>query len=272
MRVRALGVWGNRVIVESAADVSENRLTLSGEPAPRFDILSAVPMCDWNCAKKRMMQMKALKLAASVASILIAASVSGAALGWSDPVYWTSGTITMPDGSVAGAGDVVMYAFINLTPHNLESLDLYSFLHGEGLESAANRYGVYFKSAESNASGSARVTTGLECSSGYENEWAKVLFVCEYDGHEYYKQFYGNHYATAAWPEYTNTNMATRAGDWIQGVELQNIPEPSSALLIVIGGAFLCLRRKTGKTRGEFAAWRRSTRRTDDVAYFARSA
>ena len=183
---------------------------------------------------------RGLKCAMLVALFCLASTSFGA------QVYWSSGVITLPNGSKAGGGDVTMYALVSLgiTYGKIGGIDFYQVLNdGLTAEIAAKKYDAFFLSGQTDASGRVSVTDGMDSNSQYQNEVATVLFVCEYKGHEWYKQVYGEHNSTAAIPRYTNTNMALD-GEWIMGREVSAAPEPSSALLSILGICVLALRRR----------------------------
>lgn len=164
-------------------------------------------------------------------------------------VIWYSGVITLPDGSTAGEGDVTMYALINLNISNWGELtrsDIYEEINNGMTADNIMRFhrntDAVLITTQSDSTGRASASCGLDWM-GYANERAVVLFVCEYDGHEWYKQVDGEYCSTAAIPIYTNTDMASR-GEWLIGRDLGAIPEPTSAVLIVCGCAALLLRRR----------------------------
>ena len=172
-------------------------------------------------------------------------------------VSWSSGTLVLPDGNVAKTGDVRGWAWVqNRIPTTSEtsgvSDSLATYLYATLLADDEIRNmaiggllvrdngnkGVY--AGKSNSSGIVSIDGGQVMSNGYANYTADILWVCEYDGYEYYMGSHGIHYSTAAWPQLENTNLAA-GGEWIRG---EAIPEPHSVMLLLLGSATLLLKRK----------------------------
>lgn len=183
-----------------------------------------------------------------IASATLAAS---AILGHGSPIYWSASAVELPDGSTAGAGDVTMYVFETWGIHGYgseidrkkDSFDYYALIHSEQSIDWAKDYDVFALSGVTDADGNVSLTDGSDPGASF-NAWAMVLFVCEYDGNEYYWQRFADHYATGKPPSLTNSNL-DEGIDWRQGVALESTPEPSSALLLLFGCAALALRRRS---------------------------
>lgn len=185
---------------------------------------------------------RGLKHAMLVALLCLASTTFGEA------VIWSSGVITLPDGSTAGEGDVTMYALINWNISNWGELtrsDIYGEINNgmtaDNIMSFHRNTDAVLITTQSDSTGQASVDNGID--RGFANERAVVLFVCEYDGHEWYKQVDGEFHSTAAIPIYTNTDMALR-GEWVMGRDLGAVPEPTSAVLSLLGFCVLVLRRR----------------------------
>lgn len=172
-------------------------------------------------------------------------------------VTWSSGILVLPDGTTAKTGDVRGWAWVqNRIPTTSEtsgvSDSLATYLYatlladdeirnmaiGDLLVRDNGNKGVY--AGKSNSSGIVSIDGGQVMSNGYANYTADILWVCEYDGYEYYMGSHGIHYSTAAWPQLENANLAA-GGEWIRG---EAIPEPHSGILLLVGSATLLLKRK----------------------------
>lgn len=184
--------------------------------------------------------------------IASATLASSAILGHGAEIYWSASAVELPDGSTAGAGDVTMYVFETWGIHGFgpeidrtkDSLNFYALIHSEQSIDWAKDYNVFALSGVTDAGGDVSLTDGRTSTAGSFNAWAMVLFVCEYDGNEYYWQRFAEHYVTASPPRLTNSNL-DEGIDWRQGVALESTPEPSSALLLLFGCAALALRRRS---------------------------
>ena len=186
---------------------------------------------------------------AAIAALVIGLSMPsfGAAFGFGSPIYWMSGTITMPNGQVAGEGDVTMYALVTWghmsQMEKLQTIDLYSLINAPEEPDWAKEYVAVLLSGQSNASGYVTLTDGTTSTAGDFNQWAMVLFVCEQDGYEYYGQRFAEHYITASPQRLSDQNIAKDLV-WKQGLAVASpTPEPSSALLLALGIALLAVRR-----------------------------
>lgn len=185
--------------------------------------------------------------------LLFAALISFCA--HSSSVTWTSGTIYLPNGQKAGEGDVVGYLFSTADPNYIHLASFYDLIH-EGIDTKTVFTNVYDERLGREHEVGAFVTTGVSDKNGqinltevglvtggeYNNQWAKVYYICIQDGYEYYKEINGDHYETS--PEHLLYQNLASYGTWKQGYTVPgSIPEPTSALLILIGTAFVCLRR-----------------------------
>lgn len=172
-------------------------------------------------------------------------------------ITWSSGTLVLPDGNAAKTGDVRGWAWVqNRIPTTSEtsgvSDSLATYLYamlladdeirnmdiGDLLVRDNGNKGVY--AGKSNSSGIVSIDGGQVMSNGYANYTADILWVCEYDGYEYYMGSHGIYYSTAAWPQLENANLAA-GGEWTRG---EAIPEPHSGMLLLLGSATLLLKRK----------------------------
>lgn len=184
--------------------------------------------------------------------LLFAALISFCA--HSSSVTWTSGTIYLPNGQKAGEGDVVGYLFSNIT-ENFTYASYYDIIHSGISEKVVYTIAQLPKYGEREVS--AFVTTGVSDKNGQinltefglvtggdiNNQYGKVYYICIQDGYEYYKEITGNHWETDSSPHMLYQNLASY-GTWKQGYAVPGaIPEPTSALLILLGTAFVCLRR-----------------------------
>lgn len=179
-------------------------------------------------------------------------------------VTWTSGQIILPNGKVAGAGDVMGYVLYT-TDDFVHKVSYYDKIHagttkktGEALVPYNNTYtdvSFFIGQGTSDANGQINVeATGLKTSNDPNNErnnqWAKVYYVCIQDGYEYYKEINGSHYATG--PSYMNYENLASQGVWKRGYAVEGwepppetIPEPTSGMLMLAGIALVCLRRSS---------------------------
>lgn len=176
-------------------------------------------------------------------------------------VTWTSGTIYLPNGQKAGEGDVVGYLFSTADRNYIHLASFYDLIH-EGIDTKTVFTKVYDERLGREREVGAFVTTGMSDRNGqidltevglvtggeYNNQWAKVYYICIQDGYEYYKEINGDHYETS--PEHLLYQNLASYGTWKQGYAVpEAIPEPTSALLILLGTAFVCLRRSQRRSR-----------------------
>jgi len=172
-------------------------------------------------------------------------------------VVWGSGKMFLPDGTTARTGDIQGWAWVQWripTTSEISGVlpDIASALYSTLCDDSAIRNltignrvvrdngntAVY--TAKSDSSGNISIEGGQFLSNGYANYTADVLYVCVFDGYEYYMGAHGIHYSTAAWPQLENENLAL-GGTWIRG---EAIPEPTSGAFLLCGLTFLMLKRR----------------------------
>lgn len=170
----------------------------------------------------------------------------------SSAAVWRSGEITLPDGTAAGVGDVVGWVFESYRPEVLEINNFYEQIHNglePGVGSSRTEKGYltdyFIERVESDANGVVTVGSGEMKPEWGANMWAKVIYICEYDGYEYIKSVNASCEPVAAYPVYNNDYLASRAGSpWRQGYALSAIPEPTAGVLLLVGCAAVLLRRR----------------------------
>jgi len=184
------------------------------------------------------MKRIALILFTTVVSLCVRAST----------VTWTSGTIVLPNGNVAKAGEVTGYMF-SAAEQEILLTSWYDVIHAGITKPIASTYyydhgqriiDAFVEIGISDAEGQINLTeSGLTTVGQYNNQWAKTYYICIQDGYEYYMEVAGNHYETASPQNMRYQNLA-QYGTWQQGYA---VPEPTSTLLILLGVAGLTIKR-----------------------------
>ena len=164
-------------------------------------------------------------------------------------VQWNSGTLYMHDGTTkAGKDDITAYLWESTVAtafDGISAADLYAARDG------SSSLGNAAKSVNSSALAAANLTTGTAYSSGTE-VYSAVLYVNNTEG-GYIANFA---HVTAGTSKVTvsdvsvyeggsfNGSHGNAIGGWTGGGSQPDVPEPTSALLLLMGGAMLALRRK----------------------------
>ena len=179
---------------------------------------------------------KLMMLAGAVAAAL---SVSAA------QVEWNSGTITLQGGTQAGKGDVTAYLFeLTKTEYDALSADkVYDTYKGSLTSADATK--------SSTAKGVANLVGKTTTYGQGDTAYAAILYVSK-DG-DYaignlasftFESSMDGEVANLA--SYVGGNSANGAASWASttGGGTDPLPEPTSGLLLLVGGAMLALRRK----------------------------
>lgn len=187
-----------------------------------------------------------------VVTFVLSMCLSGSAAIFS----WESGVIMLPNGQIAGMGDVKGMAWANYSNvwstremFALSDSAFYDAVRSGDPSSLIGKGGLYeiTQSAVSDATGTCDIEdlNMAPCS-----QWAVVLYTCVIDGQEYYKRVNASNYRTGPSTStdplmqqvYSKryTQLASYS-DWKLGYA---VPEPSSGLLVFIGFATLALRRR----------------------------
>ena len=214
----------------------------AGNPHVRFDEGEVASV------KPRRGSLLYIRMALLSFVALLAISVRGSA------VTWTSGTIYLPNGQKAAAGDVTGYLFSTTNPNYIHKALFYDLIH-EGIttktvyttvESGGRTHdvGAFVTSGVSDSKGQINLTEkGLVTGGEYNNQWAKVYYICIQDGYEYYMAINGDHYETS--PYNLRYQDLASYGTWKRGYEVpESTPEPTSSMLVLLGAMFICLRRR----------------------------
>ena len=182
--------------------------------------------------------------------IVMAGVVVGVLASEAAAIAWNSGTIYGQDGNKVGK-DQITAILLEST-----SSTAFSTLTGEALFAAYEAgtintlvSGATVKTGASTALGAANLTTGTAYDSGTD-VYAALLYVEDSTG--YYIANFAN--ATAASTKVTIADLTKYEGGSLGGTpngpEITGwsgggaIPEPTSGLLLLLGGAMLALRRK----------------------------
>lgn len=168
---------------------------------------------------------------------LIGAAVAVFALA-TDAVTWDSGPIYLPNGKIAKKGEVVGWAFTEWVTrvHNITMG--YELIHGgiqPGVGSVRGADGKLINflllKGECDEDGVVQLGDGgthPDHGSGY----ARVYYICKYDGYEYYIAANGTCTTASAQPVYNTTGLAggSRA-KWTRGYEL---PREKRGFMLII--------------------------------------
>ena len=166
--------------------------------------------------------------------LVLLASIAVAAMSQAASVSWASGAgIKGPGDAYMAAGEIKMYVFEFASQEAYDSADVAKLDVTKATLSGATT----------------KSTTGITLvdSTTYgagDTIYSAVVFTATYDGKDYYR---GDKLAVQevdALDGAVNFTTLKNKGSWTASGGSSDIPEPTSGLLLVLGGAMLALRRK----------------------------
>ena len=166
--------------------------------------------------------------------LVLLASIAVAAMSQAASVSWISGAgIKGPGGSYMAAGDIKMYVFEFASQAAYNAADIASL----------DVSGATFSGATTKS------TTGITLSdtTSYDagdTVYSAVIFTATEGGKDYYMgaKFTGE--IDALGSDLQFASLKSKVGSWTTSGGGTDIPEPTSALLLLVGGSMLALRRK----------------------------
>ena len=185
--------------------------------------------------------------------IVMAGVVLGVIASEAATVQWNSGTIYDSENNKVGAGAIEAILWESTSSTAFSSLtgqDLYDAYKAGTVDTLVS--GATVKTGSSTALGAANLTTGTSYDSG-TTVYAALLYV-ETANDNYISNFAQ---ATASSAKVTTSDLTKYEGGsylgtangpaisgWTSGGGSGGVPEPTSGLLLLVGGAMLALRRK----------------------------
>ena len=161
---------------------------------------------------------------------------------------WGSGALKVPGATTALTGAKGAAAFYLIDAAAYSAIE--SAIAGMNAnEASAYIYGAYASQAATSTSTSFSkgINTFTDTSKEYaigETAYAVLIYTAkDADGNEYYIANYGK-WAFEADSSKTQQNMGTKLGGTGDAISWQSVPEPTGAMLLVLGVAALALRRK----------------------------
>ena len=166
--------------------------------------------------------------------LVLLASIAVAAMSQAASVSWGSGAgIKGPGDAYMAAGDIKMYVFEFASQAAYDAADIASL--------------DVTKATLSGATTKSTAAINLTDSTSYaagDKVYSAVVFTATYDGKDYFR---GEKLAVTEIDELGSdvgfTSLKNK-GSWTLSGGTSDIPEPTSGLLLVLGGAMLALRRK----------------------------
>ena len=179
--------------------------------------------------------------------IVMAGVALGVLASQAATVAWNSGTINGSDGNKVGKDDIVAILWESTSSTAFSSLtgaDLYNAYKTDAVDTLVT--GATVKRGASTALGAANLTTGTAYDSG-TTVYAALLYV-ETANDNYISNFAQ---ATASSAKVTTADLTKYEGGSFGGTPngpaisgWTSVPEPTSGLLLLVGGAMLALRRR----------------------------
>ena len=166
--------------------------------------------------------------------LVLLASIAVAAMAQAASVSWASGAgIKGPGGSYMAAGDIKMYVFEFASQAAYDAADIASLD-----VSTAALSGATTKST----TGITLVDSTTYGASDYI--YSAVVFTVTEGGKDYYMGAKFTDRVDALDGAVNFASLKSKVGSWTTSGGTSDIPEPTSALLLLVGGSMLALRRK----------------------------
>ena len=166
--------------------------------------------------------------------LVLLASIAVAAMSQAASVSWASGVgVKGPGGAYMAAGDIKMYIFEFASQSAYDSADI----------AALDVSGATLSGATTKSTTGVTLTDTTTYGAG-DFIYSAVVFTATYEGKDYYMGGKLDITKVDALGGDVGFTSLKNTGTWTARGGSSDIPEPTSALLLLVGGSMLALRRK----------------------------